>query len=121
MGGIAKGLETGLKSATGLLKSGVKLAEGKPDEAVKTLHNSVMDGLKSGHEVTKAVVPAAATVVGGVYGGPAGAMLGNNLGNTVSGAMGEMDGTFDELKVATNDSQYGPRNGDLAAGIGPFA
>lgn len=120
MGGIGKGIKAGLDGAKNILKSGVKLAEGKPDEAFASLHNGVMDGLKGGHHVAKAVVPVAGTVVGGMFGGPAGAMLGSEVGNMAANDMSQLDSTFDQMKIATNDNDFGPRNGDIAAGTGVF-
>ncbi|MGE0491580.1 MAG: hypothetical protein AB7S38_20380 [Vulcanimicrobiota bacterium] len=129
MGGVVKGVKSALKGAEGatkgLLKSGLEMASGRPDQAVKTLvtsqHNGVMDTLKGGHEIGKAVVPVAGAVAGGFFGGPVGSMVGGQAGTAVAGEMGKMDGVFDEMKIATNDNDFGRANGDLAAGFGPFA
>lgn len=120
--GIAKGLKSGLKGAKtalkGTLKSGLELASGRPDKAVKTLftshHNGAMDTLKGGHEIGKAVVPAAATVAGGFFGGPAGAMLGSSLGGAAKEDMKQFDGVFDQMKIADNREDFGDNNALLA-------
>lgn len=126
---IGKGLKSAFKGATtqakGLLKSGAQLATGRPDKAVGTLitsqHNGTMDVLKGGHEIGKAVVPVAATVVGGYFGGPAGAMLGNQLGKSAKEDMSQFDGVFDQMKIGDNQDSFGDANAQLAFGGGPFA
>ena len=125
---IGKGLKSGLKGLTttvkGSLKSGLELASGRPDKAVSTLftshHNGAMEALKGGHQIGEAVVPVAATVVGGYFGGPAGAMLGNQVGNAAKQDMKQFDGVFDQMKIAENQDNFGNNNAMLAMGAGPF-
>ena len=55
-----------------------------------------------------------------MFGGPVGAMVGGQVGQMAAADMSQLDGTFDQMKISTNDNDFGPRNGDIAAGAGVF-